>query len=95
MAALLVAFSSSSKRRSTEEEVHLLSRRIEQLRQVNDSLEEKLRWAEGRYARSMVLGKELNHALLQEKKRNTTLAEQLRERQQAAAGHPTSQTPDS
>lgn len=94
MAALLVAFGSSSKRRSTEEGALLLSRRIEQLTQANRLLEEKLRWAEGRYAQSMALGKELNQALLAERQRSTTLAEQLRQKQQAQAPHPT-QSPDS
>ncbi|MBI3323406.1 MAG: hypothetical protein HYZ95_02955 [Candidatus Omnitrophica bacterium] len=81
-AALLVAFGSSQKRRSSEEEAFLLSRQVERLTQARDALEEKLRWTEGRYAQSMALGKELNRALLAERQRSGALSQQLREDRQ-------------
>ena len=73
--ALLVAFGSSSLRHSTEEELILLRQQVHQLRQDNRSLEEKVRWVEGEYARSLTLGKRLNQALLEEQERNRTLNE--------------------
>jgi hypothetical protein len=74
MVALLVAFGSSSLRHSTEGELVSLRQQVERLQRDNQDLQEKVRWAEGRYAQSLVLGKRLNEALLQEQQRNRTLA---------------------
>ena len=79
MAALLVAFGSSSRRHNTEQEILFLERKIQQLAEANKALEEKVRWAEGRYAHSMTLGKRLNEALLQEQVKNRTLSEHLQQ----------------
>ena len=73
-----MAFGSSSKRHSTEEAALLLTRRVEQLSEKNRTLEEKLRWTEGRYAQSITLARQLNQTLLQEKQKSDTLAEKLR-----------------
>ena len=77
MAALLVAFGSSSRRRSTEEELLLLERQVQQLAQTNKTLEEKVRWVEGRYSQSIVLGRRLNQALAREQARNRDLSQRL------------------
>ena len=81
MAALLVAFGSSSRRRSTEEELLLLERQVQQLAQVNKALEEKVRWVEGRYSTSIVLGRRLNAALIQEQAKSRALSERLEQSQ--------------
>lgn len=78
MTALMVAFGSSAKRHTVEDELHLLRQRVDRLAQTNQDLEEKLRWAEGKYAQFMTLGKRLNEALLQEQARNRVLSERLR-----------------
>lgn len=78
MAALLVAFGSSSRRRSTEEELLLLERQVVQLAETNRALEEKVRWVEGRYSNSILLGRRLNEALVQEQAKTKALAERLR-----------------
>lgn len=78
MVALTVAFGSSSLRQSTEEELFSVRHQLEQLKRDNRSLEEKIRWAEGRCARTLTLGRRLNEALLEEQKRSRTLAERLR-----------------
>ena len=77
MAALLVAFGSSSRRRSTEGELLLLERQVQQLAQTNKALEEKVRWVEGRYSQSITLGRRLNQALIQEQARNRDLSDRL------------------
>jgi len=77
MAALLVAFGSSSRRRSTEGELLLLEQQVQQLAQVNKALEEKVRWVEGRYSQSITLGRRLNEALIQEQAKSRALAERL------------------
>ena len=77
MAALLVAFGSSSRRRSTEGELLLLERQVQQLAQTNKALEEKVRWVEGRYSQSITLGRRLNEALIREQVRNRELSERL------------------
>ncbi len=77
MAALLVAFGSSSRRRSTEGELLLLEQQVQQLAQVNKVLEEKVRWVEGRYSQSITLGRRLNEALIQEQAKSRALAERL------------------
>ena len=77
MAALLVAFGSSSRRRSTEGELLLLERQVQQLAQMNKALEEKVRWAEGRYSQSITLGRRLNEALIEEQEKNRALSERL------------------
>lgn len=77
MVALLVAAGSSSLRHSKEEELFLLREQMQQLRQSNQTLEEKVRWVESEYARSLTLGKRLNEALLEEQERNRTLSERL------------------
>ena len=77
MAALLVAFGSSSRRRSTEEELFLLERQVQQLAQTNQVLEEKVRWVEGRYSNSIQIGRRLNTALIQEQAKNRDLSERL------------------
>lgn len=77
MAALLVAFGSSSKRHRTETEVLLLEQQVQQLAQVNSRLEEKVRWVEGRYAQSYSLGKRLNQALLREQEKSRMLVLRL------------------
>ena len=77
MAALLVAFGSSSRRRSTEGELLLLERQVQQLAQTNKVLEEKVRWVEGRYSQSITLGRRLNQALIQEQARNRDLSDRL------------------
>jgi len=77
MAALLVAFGSSSRRRSTEGELFLLERQAQQLAQTNKALEEKVRWVEGRYSQSITLGRQLNEALIREQARNRDLSERL------------------
>ena len=73
-----MAFGSSPLRQSTEEELFSVRHQLEQLQRDNRSLEEKVRWAEGRCARTLTLGKRLNEALLEEQKRSRTLAERLR-----------------
>jgi len=78
----LVAFGSSSKRHSTEEAALLLTRRVEQLSEKNRTLEEKLRWTEGRYSQSVTLARQLNQTLLQEKQRAEVLARELRSTRQ-------------
>ncbi len=75
----MVAFGSSSLRQSTEEELFLLRHQLQQLRHDNRTLEEKIRWMEGRYDRTLTLGKRLNQALLEEQKNSRTLAERLRQ----------------
>ena len=70
MAALLVAFGSSSRRHSTEEE-------LVRLAQANKLLEEKVRWMEGRYSTSVALGRRLNTALIQEQAKTKALSERL------------------
>ena len=77
MAALLVAFGSSSRRRSTEGELLLLERQVQQLSQTNKALEEKVRWVEGRYSQSLTLGRRLNEALVREQERTRSLSERL------------------
>ena len=77
MAALVVAFGSSSRRRSTEEELLLLERQVQQLAQTNRALEEKVRWVEGRYSRSVTLGRQLNEALIREQAKTKDLSERL------------------
>ena len=77
MAALLVAFGSSAKRHTSQEENLLLHRQVEQLDQANRRLEEKLRWVEDRFAQARSLGKRLNEALLEEQAKNRRLAEQF------------------
>ena len=72
MAALLVAFGSSSRRHSTEEELLRLA-------QANKALEEKVRWIEGRYSTSVALGRRLNTALIQEQAKNRVLSERLQQ----------------
>lgn len=73
-----MAFGSSSKRHSTEEAAFLLTQRVEQLSEKNRTLEEKLRWTEGRYSQSVTLARQLNQTLLREKQKSDTLAEKLR-----------------
>ena len=77
MAALLVAFGSSSRRRSTEGELLLLERQVQQLARTNKALEEKVRWVEGRYSQSITLGRRVNEALIREQARNQDLSERL------------------
>ena len=77
MAALAVAFGSSSRRRSTEEELLLVERRVRQLAQTNKTLEEKVRWMEGRYSTSVALGRRLNQALIREQAKTKDLSERL------------------
>ena len=79
MAALLVAFGSSSRRRNTEGECLLLEQQVHQLAQVNKTLEEKVRWVEGRYSQSITLGRRLNEALIQEQAKNRALSERLQQ----------------
>ena len=79
MAALLVAFGSSSRRRSTEEELLFLERQVRQLAQDNKALEEKVRWVEGRYSTSLTLGRRLNEALAREQEKNRALSERLQQ----------------
>ena len=79
MAALLVAFGSSSRRRSTEEELLFLERQVRQLAQDNKTLEEKVRWVEGRYSTSLTLGRRLNEALAQEQEKNRALSKRLQQ----------------
>ena len=81
MAALLVAFGSSSRRRSTEGELLLLERQVQQLAQTNKVLEEKVRWVEGRYSQSIALGRQLNEALIREQDKNRDLSERLEQTQ--------------
>lgn len=92
-----MAFGSSSKRHSTEEAALLLNRRVEQLSEKNRTLEEKLRWTEGRYAQSVTLARQLNQTLLREKRRAEILAQELKDKQQARsqASQPPSTTPGS
>ena len=78
MVALWVAVGSSSLRHSTEGELSLVRHQMEQLRQDNRALEEKVRWMEGRYAQTLTLGKRLNEALLREQERNRSLVQRLR-----------------
>jgi hypothetical protein len=78
-----VAFGSSSKRHSTEEAALLMAHQVEQLNQKNRTLEEKLRWTEGRYSQSVTLARQLNQTLLQEKQRAEALARELRDTQQS------------
>ncbi len=80
MAALLVAFGSSSRRRSTEEELLLLERQVQQMAQTNRTLEEKVRWVEGRYSQSIALGRQLNEALIREQDKTKDLSERLQHR---------------
>ena len=77
MAALVVAFGSSSRRRSTEEELLFLERQVQQLAQTNRVLEEKVRWVEGRYSQSITLGRQLNEALVREQAKTKDLSERL------------------
>ena len=91
MAALLVAFGSSSRRRSTEGELLLLEEQVHQLAQTNKTLEEKVRWVEGRYSQSVTLGKRLNEALIEEQAKTKALSERLQQSklqpsQESAAG---------
>ena len=79
MAALTVAFGSSSRRRSAEEELLLLERQVQQLAQDNKALYEKVRWVEGRYSTSLTLGRRLNEALMQEQAKNRVLSERLQQ----------------
>ncbi len=72
MAALLVAFGSSSRRHSTEEELLRLA-------QQNKALEEKVRWMEGRYSTVVALGRRLNIALVQEQAKTKALSERLQQ----------------
>jgi len=81
LAALLVAFGSSSRRRSTEGELLLSERQVQQLAQTNKALEEKVRWVEGRYSQSITLGRRLNEALIREQARNQDLSERLEQSQ--------------
>ena len=77
MAALLVAFGSSSRRRSTEGELLFLEQQVQQLARTNKALEEKVRWVEGRYSQSITLGRRLNEALIQEQAKTKALADRL------------------
>ena len=79
MAALMVAFGSSSRRRSTEGELLVLEQQVHQLSRVNRTLEEKVRWVEGRYSQSVTLGRRLNEALIQEQAKNRALSERLQQ----------------
>ena len=77
MAALLVAFGSSSKRRSTEMEISLLGKQLQQLAQTNKILEERVRQAEDQCAHSRYVGKQLNDELLHEQAKNKALTLRL------------------
>ncbi len=79
MTALAVAFGSSAKRTDSERQQQLLRRQVGELDRANRDLQEKLRWAEGRYAQSRNLGKQLNEALLREQAKNRALTERLRQ----------------
>lgn len=81
--ALVVAFGSSSLRQSTEEELFALRHQLEQMRRDNQTLEEKIRWVEGRYSQTLTLGRRLNEALLEEQKHSRTLAHRLRQAEAA------------
>jgi len=81
MVALAVSFWSSFRRRGTEQELFLRERQVQQLAAANRALEEKVRWVESRFARSMSLGKKLNLALAQEQARSRQLAERLQQTQ--------------
>lgn len=72
-----MAFGSSSRRRSTEGELLLLGRQVQQLARTNKALEEKVRWVEGRYSQSITLGRRVNEALIREQARNQDLSERL------------------
>lgn len=86
MTALMVAFGSSAKRHSGEEETLLLRQQALELRRENFELQEKLRWAESRYAQSRTLGKRLNEALLVEQAKNRALTERLQQTPPKDAG---------
>ena len=90
LAALLVAFGSSFRRRGVEKKLTLLERQAQQLAQDNKELEEKVRWVEGRYSTSITLGRRLNEALVQEQAKNRVLAERL---QQSRFQAPEGQSP--
>ncbi len=79
MTALAVAFGSSAKRTDSERQQQQLRRQVGELDRANRDLQEKLRWAESRYAQSRSLGKQLNEALLQEQAKNRALTERLRQ----------------
>lgn len=79
MTALMVAFGSSVKRHSIQEEIFFLRRQAARLHQENTGLQERLRWAESRCAQSRTLGLRLNEALLAEQAKNRALTERLQQ----------------
>jgi len=92
MAALMVAFGASLKQRGLGSNLIFLEQQVQELSQANQSLQEKLRWVEGRYAQSRAMSKELNQALHQEKAKSNALIQRLQnQNRQVARGSSTPQ----